>query len=62
MSDREKIIVLNAIIQRMRNLKEVQKITQEDPISCRMTEKEIKELIYLLEDYLFFVRKKVAEC
>ena len=61
MNDREKIIVLNTIIQRMRNLKDVQKITGEDPIVCRMTEKDIKELIYLLEDFLFVIRKRVKE-
>ena len=53
MNKEEKIGALNRFIQRMKNLKEIQTITGEETLSCYMNERDIKELLYLCEDYLF---------
>lgn len=53
MNKEEKIVFLAKFARRMKNVAEVQKITGEETIACRLTEKEVKELLYICEDYLF---------
>lgn len=62
MNKEEKIGFLNRFIQRMKNLKEIQTITGEKMLSCYMNERDIKELLYICEDYLFVLKNYKGEC
>lgn len=59
MSKKENIIKANKIINRMKNLKEVQIITGENPIICRLTDREIKEIIDLMTEYVY-IRERLT--
>lgn len=61
MNKEEKIGFLNRFIQRMKNLKEIQTITGEETLSCYMNERDIKELLYICEDYLFVLKDQKGE-
>ena len=61
MNKEEKIAFLVAFIQRMKNLREIQIITGEDPIGCRLSEKEIKQLLYVSEDYLCVLKDQKGD-
>ena len=61
MNKEDKIVFLARFAQRMRNLAEVQRITGEETLACRLNEKEIKELLYVCEDYLFVLENYKGE-
>ena len=57
MSKKEKIIKANKIINRMKNLKEVQMITGENPIICRLSSREIDEIIDFMTEYAYILER-----
>ena len=56
MNDEMKILFLSEIIKRFRNVSDVMIATGSEWVPVRMNERDVKELLYLLEDYLFILK------
>ena len=56
MNDEMKILFLSEIIKRFRNVSDVMIATGSEWIPVQMNERDVKELLYLLEDYLFILK------
>ena len=50
-------IVATEILNRFKNLREVQRSEQFETITATFTEREIKEVIYIMGDYLNIINK-----
>lgn len=56
MNDEMKILFLSEIIKRFRNVSDVMIATGSEWVPVQMNERDVKELLYLLEDYLFILK------
>lgn len=50
-------IIATEILNRFKILREVQRVEQFETISATFTEREIKEVIYIMGDYLNIINK-----
>ena len=51
-----KILFLSEIIKRFKNVLDVMIATGSEWVPVQMNERDVKELLYLLEDYLFILK------
>ena len=56
MNDEMKILFLSEIIKRFKNVLDVMLATGSEWIPVQVNERDVKELLYLLEDYLFILK------
>ena len=56
MDDKMKILFLSEIIKRFKNVLDVMIATGSEWVPVQMNERDVKELLYLLEDYLFILK------